>query len=139
MGGGREEGENKRRLTPHHHILDALSLRHFGPAAGPFVFFAQFGEDEGPDGFDDAGEDGVAGVEEPAGGVGRVVEVDSDFEDGVGGYAEVAADRGHLERVGRGDGMWVKWSGVEWRGVEGSGGKGLVGLARVGRCDWMGE
>ena len=28
-------------------------------------------------------------------GVGRIVEVDAAFEDGVGGYAEVAAERGH--------------------------------------------
>ena len=28
-------------------------------------------------------------------GVGWIVEVDAAFEDGVGGYAEVATDRGH--------------------------------------------
>ena len=43
-----------------------------------FVFLAQFGYDEGSDGGEDAREDGVSGVEEPAG-VGGVIEVDSTF------------------------------------------------------------
>ena len=40
-------------------------------------------------------KDGRARVQEPAVGVGGIVEVDAAFEDGVGGYAEVAAERGH--------------------------------------------
>ena len=44
----------------------------------PFVFLTQFGYDERSDGVEDAREDGVSGVEEPAG-VGGVIEVDSTF------------------------------------------------------------
>ena len=42
-----------------------------------------------------------AGVEEPAVEVGGVVEVDAAFEDGVRGYAEVAAEGGHARGWGK--------------------------------------
>lgn len=44
----------------------------------PFIFLAQFGYDEWSDGGEDAREDRVSGVEEPAG-IGGVIEVDSTF------------------------------------------------------------
>ena len=44
-----------------------------------------------------------ARVEEPAVEVLGVVEVDADFEDGVAGYAKVAAEGGHEVLIGMGD------------------------------------
>lgn len=57
-------------------------------------------------------------------GVGGVVEVDADFEDGVSRYAEIAADGGHCGGLGWGRG------GEEGR--EGS----EMGGRRVGCCGW---
>ena len=47
-------------------------------------------------------------MQKPAVGVGRVVEVDPDFEDGVGRYSEVAAEGGH--------GGWEVWERGEGKG-----------------------
>lgn len=60
-----------------------------------FVFLAQFGYDEGSDGGEDARQDRVSGVEEPAG-VGGVIEVDSTFQDGVFADSEVPTNGGHV-------------------------------------------
>lgn len=66
---------NVRWHTLSNHILNRMPLLLRKQA---FVFLAQFGYDEGSDGGEDAREDGVSGVEEPAG-VGGVIEVDSTF------------------------------------------------------------
>lgn len=60
-----------------------------------FVFLAQFGYDEGSDGGEDARQERVSGVEEPAG-VGGVIEVDSTFQDGVFADSEVPTNGGHV-------------------------------------------
>ena len=62
----------------------------------PFVFLAQFGYDEWSDGGEDARQDRVSGVEEPAG-VRGVIEVDSTFQDGVFADSEVSSNGGHVD------------------------------------------
>lgn len=75
-------------------ILPSLLLPAFARLRSR-ILFTQLWENERADCFDDAWEDGRAEVEEPAVGVGGIVEVDAAFEDGVLCYAEVAADWGH--------------------------------------------
>ncbi len=63
-------------------------------------------------------------MQEPAGGVGGVVEVDAGFKDGVVGEAEITAEGGHgfVVRMG----VFLEWGGGRW----------MVGgrVRRVGKC-----
>ena len=77
-------------------VLPPFPLPPLGRRFRLRVLLPELGQHERADGLDDAGEDGVARVEEPAVRVGRVVEVDAAFEDGVLRYAEVAADGWHI-------------------------------------------
>ena len=66
--------------TSHDDVFDAPSLARLSLGV-PLILFAELGQDERAHGFDDSGEDGVSGVEEPSLGVSGVVEVDAHFED----------------------------------------------------------
>jgi hypothetical protein len=82
-----------------HHLLLLPPLRRLSPR----ILLFQLRQHKRAHSVDDAGKDGRALVQQPALGVGGVVGVDAAFEDGVLGYAEVAADGGHAGGWGERD------------------------------------
>ena len=80
-------------LTSSNHVLDALFA--LASTFRPFLFFPQFWKHQRPNSFYYSRQGWITLTKQPGIAVGRIVEIDSDFERGVSCYSEVATNWRH--------------------------------------------